>query len=168
MIHFKEANIVDIPLIQSLAKQTWYPTYVNILTPDQSAFMMEMMYSTDSLQQQMNVQQHHFILCLNGETAVGFASWSELPESNRYKLHKCYVSPEWHGQGVGRKMIEQVIIDIASSVPATIELNVNRHNNARDFYHRLGFTVVREEDIAIGNGYFMNDYVMQKQIGGCN
>jgi ribosomal protein S18 acetylase RimI-like enzyme len=46
----------------------------------------------------------------------------------------------------------------------TLQLNVNRNNPAKIFYEKLGFAVLNEEDIDIGNGYFMNDYVMQKMI----
>ena len=35
----------------------------------------------------------------------------------------------------------------------------------KEFYEKLGFTVIKEEDIDIGNGYLMNDYVMEKKIG---
>jgi ribosomal protein S18 acetylase RimI-like enzyme len=38
---------------------------------------------------------------------------------------------------------------------------VNRENKAIGFYNKLGFTIIAEEDIPIGNGFFMNDYVMQ-------
>jgi len=41
---------------------------------------------------------------------------------------------------------------------------VNRQNNAKNFYEKLGFVVIKEEDIDIGNGYFMNDYVMEMML----
>jgi len=40
-------------------------------------------------------------------------------------------------------------------------LQVNRDNNANGFYEKHGFTILKEIDLAIGNGYFMNDYVME-------
>ncbi len=43
-------------------------------------------------------------------------------------------------------------------------LNVNRCNKARNFYEARGFQVIAEEDIDIGNGYLMNDYLMQKDL----
>jgi ribosomal protein S18 acetylase RimI-like enzyme len=41
---------------------------------------------------------------------------------------------------------------------------VNRHNRALHFYEKQGFKIIREEDIDIGSGYFMNDYVMELTI----
>ena len=45
-----------------------------------------------------------------------------------------------------------------------MELNVNRFNPAKRFYERHGFQVVRDEVIAIGNGYVMDDHVMQRAL----
>jgi len=47
---------------------------------------------------------------------------------------------------------------------SSLQLNVNRNNNAKVFYEKIGFAVIKEEDIDIGNGYLMNDYVMEKKV----
>lgn len=165
MIQFRNAEVQDIPQIRELAFAIWPQAYAKILTAEQSHYMLEMMYSPESLFRQMDVQQHRFIIACENDSAVGFASWSFTKETHIYKLHKIYVLPDKQGGGIGKKLINQVIADIGSSVSAILELNVNRFNNAKEFYSRLGFKVVREVDIAIGNGFFMNDYVMQKSIG---
>ena len=36
-----------------------------------------------------------------------------------------------------------------------------RNNSAQIFYRKMGFEVVRTEDNHIGNGFYMNDYVME-------
>jgi len=46
-----------------------------------------------------------------------------------------------------------------------LELNVNRNNPAKGFYKKMGYAVVYEEDISIGP-YWMNDYVMRKDLIG--
>jgi hypothetical protein len=43
-------------------------------------------------------------------------------------------------------------------------LNVNKYNSAQDFYKKLGFCIDYEEVIDIGNGYVMDDYVMEKEL----
>jgi hypothetical protein len=40
-------------------------------------------------------------------------------------------------------------------------LQVARKNKAKYFYEKLGFTVIATADFDIGNGYFMNDYIME-------
>ena len=127
-------------------------------------YMLEMMYSESSLQHQINVRHHQFIIACDGDEPVGFASWSSTPEEEIYKLHKIYVLQNQQGKGTGKKLIEHIIEAVRPTGAVILELNVNRHNKARAFYSRLGFTVVREEDIDIGRGYFMNDYVMQRSL----
>jgi hypothetical protein len=41
-----------------------------------------------------------------------------------------------------------------------MELNVNRENRAVGFYLRMGMHHARTVDVAIGDGYYMNDYIM--------
>ena len=51
-----------------------------------------------------------------------------------------------------------------ASLPCAIELNVNRQNPAVDFYLHMGMHIDRQGDFPIGNGYFMNDYIMKKEL----
>ena len=48
--------------------------------------------------------------------------------------------------------------------PCLMELNVNRNNKALHFYEKMGMRKLREGDFPIGNGYYMNDYIMGLNI----
>ena len=48
--------------------------------------------------------------------------------------------------------------------PCLMELNVNRNNKALLFYERMGMRKLREGDFPIGNGYYMNDYIMRLEL----
>ena len=63
-------------------------------------------------------------------------------------------------------MLDFIINDIKPLQAAQLELNVNRKNKAINFYKKYGFTILKEEDIDIGEGYFMNDYVMGMEVKG--
>ena len=141
----------------------WPQTYSSIISPEQIAYMLEMIYSERSLQTQMK-EKHEFIIVNDGRDPVGFASFS-LVGPGIYKLHKIYLLPSMQGKGAGKFVINEIIKAMVRKGGNTIRLNVNRNNKAKDFYEKLGFTIMQEEDIDIGNGYFMNDYVMEKKIG---
>ena len=64
----------------------------------------------------------------------------------------------------GKFVLNHIQNDILTKGAKTLQLNVNRNNIAKTFYEKLGFKVIRTEDIDIGNGYFMNDYIMEKQL----
>lgn len=157
-MRIRKATEDYIPLIRQLTSRVWPQTYIPIIGEEQVNYMLEMMYSAESLTAQLK-EGNEFIIVYDGEEPVGFASFG-LVSPNTYKLHKLYVLTSMHGKGAGRYMIGEIIKKLIERNARQLLLNVNRNNPAKKFYEKLGFTVIKEEDIAIGNGYFMNDYVM--------
>ena len=124
--------------------------------------MLDMMYGESSLKQQMH-KGSQFIFVYDNEEPVGFAAYFQK-ESSIFKLDKIYVLPSQQGKGTGRFVIDYIINDIKQKGGTALQLQVNRYNNAKTFYEKLGFVVIEETDFQIGNGYFMNDYVMEKKL----
>ena len=160
---FQQATEKDIPHLIALQEQIWEPTYRDLLSPEQISYMFERIYSPEALAHQM-AEGHTFLLAYAQESLIGFAAYSVVDLSGqRYKLHKLYVLPAGQGQGWGRQLIEEVGRQCRERGGNQLTLNVNRDNEARWFYEKMGFIVVREEDIPIGP-YWMNDYVLEKDL----
>jgi len=166
MIEIKTATTLDIPIIHSLAHQIWPKTFAEILSAKQLEYMLDLMYSYESLQYQIETEEHRFIIAYENKKPLGFAAYYPKDKTSHslYKLDKIYVLPDQHGKGIGKKLIEYIISIIKPMGASILELNVNRSNNAVTFYQKLGFTTTSEVDLPIGEGYFMNDYVMQKSL----
>jgi ribosomal protein S18 acetylase RimI-like enzyme len=124
--------------------------------------MLEKFYSTASLNKQMK-NNHYFFLALLNYSPVGFASFS-CKDGSTYKLQKLYVLPEFQKSGVGKKLLETVETVAKSMGAEKLQLNVNRENKARGFYEKNKFRRITEEDIDIGHGFFMNDFIMEKEL----
>lgn len=152
----------DIPLIRDLTFKIWPPTYSSILSGQQIDYMLALMYNEKALAEQMQ-QGHEFVIIYDGVQPIGFASVG-LVEPQVFKLHKLYVLPSYQGKGAGRFAIQELKKAIGRKGGRSLLLNVNRYNNARSFYEKAGFTIVGKEDIDIGNGYFMNDYIMEMKL----
>lgn len=161
-LSLRRAYEKDIPLIRDLSRQVWPQTYSMILSPEQISYMLEMMYSEQALSRQMQ-EKHEFIIVSDGNEPIGFASFSFIGDGV-YKLHKIYILPNIQGKGAGKYVIAEILKAISRKGGKSLQLNVNRNNKALDFYTKLGFSIIRSEDIDIGNGYFMNDYVMEKKL----
>ena len=148
-----------LPVIQNLANIIWPATYSELVTPQQVDYMMELIYSNSSLQKQIE-KGHQFIIAYDDDKAVAFASYSAREDNPEvYKLHKIYILPNQQGKGIGKQLIDYIKNDI---IPASsLQLNVNRNNKALQFYQKIGFKIIAEEDIDIGNGFYMNDYIME-------
>jgi GNAT superfamily N-acetyltransferase len=163
MFEVKTASLTDIPLIRELNLQVWPQTYAAILSPAQIDYMLEMMYSEASLKKQMTEDGCLFVIIYNEDRPVGFASFAK-EENTTWKLHKIYVLPDQQGKGTGKFLLNYIIDEIKKAGGTSLLLQVNRYNKAREFYERLGFSVIKIADFDIGNGYFMNDYVMERKL----
>lgn len=165
MITIQAADTIHIPIIQSLATAIWPVTFQHILSKDQIDYMMEMMYSTEALTTQLNEQYHRYLLAKMNDQPIGYLSY-ETAYKNRSitKIHKIYLLPSVQGMGLGKKFFDHVAAIAHREGDRKLCLNVNRNNTALAFYQKIGFIQVGQEDIAIGNGYLMEDYILEKDI----
>lgn len=147
-------------VIREIAYKTWPVAYVDLLSVEQIRYMLELMYNEKELQE----LQHEFILAEESNKYLAFASYElNFCKLTTTKIHKIYVLPEDQGQGVGYSLIQKIEEISKKNGDKKLLLNVNRFNNkAIRFYNRFGFEIVSEENIEIGNGFIMEDYIMIK------
>lgn len=165
---YRQATIEDIAIIREIAKKTWFDTYEPILGKQQPQYMFDLIYSPEGLEEQINNGQvfviQHASDNENEDTPVAFASYSMKIENEKiYKLNKLYLNPDFQGGGLGKKLLIEIEKQIKEIGGEWLDLNVNRYNKAKLFYERMGFEIIAEENIPIGE-YFMNDYVMRKKL----
>lgn len=135
-----------------------------LLTEDHVEYMFTERYSIEEITSQMEDGSQTYLLLLDDEHPIAFASYGPREEdASVYKLHKLYCLPSTQGKGCGKALINEVFKQVAELGVKTLDLNVHRQNKARNFYEKMGFTIVYEEDIPIGP-YWMNDYVMRKEL----
>jgi diamine N-acetyltransferase len=159
-----EGNATHIPVIVEIAETTWAATYGTILAPEEMRYMLDTIYAADTLLRVMQDGSQKFLLIKEKFGYAGFAAYGKRQtEPGVFKLHKIYVLPNNQGKGYGKLLIDSVKKQLASQNASALDLNVNRYNPAQDFYKKLGFKVIREEDVPIGQ-YFMNDYVMRLEL----
>ncbi len=160
-----EATTDHIYNIQVLSNVIWPATFSNILSQEQISYMMDMMYSTSSLEKQINELNHHYLLAEEDGEYLGYLSYElNYKGTPITKIHKIYVLPSIQGKGVGRLFIDAVSKLALKNNNTLLSLNVNRYNRAIDFYKRMGFDFFASENIEIGNGFLMEDFVMNKDL----
>jgi ribosomal protein S18 acetylase RimI-like enzyme len=161
MITLRKAKEDDIEIIMDIAAATWPSTYLDIIGQAQIDYMLDKMYNKGELLKQF-MEGHIFLIAEEGENQFGFAGYSIIGHDARiYKLHKLYVLPSAHGKGVGKILINEVFNQVKDAGGSALQLNVNKHNKAKDFYLKGGFTIKESVKLDIGEGYFMDDYVME-------
>ena len=165
MQDIRKATIENIPQIHSMASVVFPDTYKDILSSEQIDYMMEWMYSEESLHKQMTEDGHLYYIAYKDNQPAGYLSIQ--PEGKDiYHLQKLYVLPAYQGMRLGAQLFRHAIAAIKELHPAPCQmrLNVNRYNKALTFYQKMGMAKVDEGDFPIGNGYYMNDYIMGMEI----
>lgn len=163
-MEIRKAAQEDYKTIFDIAAVTWDDAYRSILSEAQLDYMMDMMYSPASFIDQLSIKGHHFIIASLNGVEMGFASYELNYLYGTTKLHKLYVLPETQGTGMGRALINAVENAARANGNDRVILNVNRFNKAIRFYEKNGYTNTGAEDVQIGNGYVMEDYVMEKVL----
>ena len=120
---------------------------------------------TDSETCAANIPRHIYFLAYEECEAAGYVSVQQQGE-DLFHLQKIYVLPCYQGAHCGSFLFREAIkyIKEVHPGPCLMELNVNRNNKALQFYEHMGMRKLREGDFPIGNGYYMNDYIMGLEI----
>mgnify|MGYP000556935261 FL=1 len=171
----RTATLTDRALIRSISERTWPSTYGHIISQEQIDFMLDWMYSDESLEKQMDSGCVFYIASIKKENeqweAVGFCSVSPEEEENNstekvegskaHKLNKLYVLPSAQGTGAGKALLNKSIEVVKAAGSSSLFLQVNKLNTAYSFYLKHGFIKEAEYKFDIGNGFYMDDYVMR-------
>ena len=157
-------KIEELEIVKDLAYRIWPKTYGHIISQDQMTYMLNWMYSLETLE--TNFNKNHTYICLSSTGIdIGFLDLeTNDPELGNMKIHKIYVLPEFHGKGFGYELMKKARDFALENDMNSLTLQVNRDNKAVDFYKRYGFEIIDEKDFYIGNGFYMNDFVMRYNI----
>lgn len=149
----------DISTVQQLAREIWEEHYLPIIGQQQIDYMLDLFYSTEKIQKELEDGVFWEILYLENE-AIGYLV-CEVEEEN-IQLSKLYLKSKVRGKGLGKFLIDRSIEIAKENNKNSIRLNVNKNNTQSiAFYERVGFLKVEEGVFDIGNGYFMDDFIYE-------
>lgn len=160
----KDAFPNEFNIIRDIAERTWPATYGHVLSAAQLDYMLQKGYSGEMLTSDYN-QGTCFLLVEENGRFLAFAAFRhDFKEKGRTHIQKIYVLPEAQGKDIGRMLMREMEKRAIEKGSHKMTLNVNRANKAQHFYARLGYGIVEIVDIPIGDGYLMEDFVMEKKL----
>jgi len=155
----------DLAVVAELAVEIWRQHYPGIITSEQIEYMLARGYSRAALRRFVSEAGAGLALAYVGERLAAFAAYHRADRASEIKLDKLYVHHDYHGRGVGTRLIAHVEAAARAQQRTTLILNVNKNNvRAIAAYEKNGFAVRESVVVDIGAGYVMDDYVMAKQL----
>jgi diamine N-acetyltransferase len=157
----------DIGPVCALAREIWLQHYPGIITVRQIEYMLAQRYSPAAIRMQLQAGAAWWDkLEVRGELC-GFASYERGTEARAMKLDKLYVHQLVRGRGYGTALIDHVAKVAGRQGMNKLTLQVNKYNHGSvAAYRRAGFAVAKTVKVDIGNGFFMDDYMMEKDVRG--
>ena len=159
LMDFERLNIGDedgLDRMSAMATAIVREHYDPMIGKEQNDYMIEKFQSVGAIRDQLSRGYRYYFIGAEGRT-VGFCAF--YPRGGAMYLSKLYLYREERGKGYSREIVKFVGQCARDEGLSSIELNVNRHNDAVFAYEKLGFKRLRTEKNDIGSGFFMDDYV---------
>ncbi|WP_343208401.1 GNAT family N-acetyltransferase [Anaerolentibacter hominis] len=151
--------------LAEIANEVWHEFFVSILTPEQIDYMVEKFQSYPAMTDQVEHQGYeYFFMRLDG-TDIGYTGIRSDGDEGKLFLSKLYLKKEYRGRGFASQAFAFLEgLCLARGLNA-IWLTVNRYNDHTiAVYKKKGFEVMRTQVADIGNGFVMDDYIMEKKL----
>jgi ribosomal protein S18 acetylase RimI-like enzyme len=159
------ATEADLAAVAELAGVVWRRHYPGIVTSEQIEYMLAHGYSHAALKRFVTTEGAGLDLARVGDRLVGFGAYYLVDGTSETKLDKLYVHQDFHGRGVGSRLIASAESVARARGCGTLILQVNKNNaKAIRAYQRNGFAVREAVVVDIGGGFVMDDYVMAKTL----
>ena len=163
MLSLRAVSQAEIPELASLASDIWHEYFPCILTDGQIDYMVDRFQSEGAMRDQISEKGYRYYFLVRGGETVGYTGI--MAEGDALFISKLYLKKEFRGKGLGTEALG-LIFDICRSEGfGRTYLTVNRGNaKAIRAYERNGFVTIRSQVADIGNGYVMDDFVMEKRF----
>lgn len=156
-----EKQIIEI---EKAANQVWHNYYKDIYSEEQIDYMLQKYHSREALKQQMAEKYVYYMLLSDGDFA-GYLCFKMF--SDHVLISRLYIKAEYRRQGLAKKVL--AIFDNISHNEEFRQIKklktyIERNNTfALNVYEHLGFKIVKSVDTDIGNGFFCEDYLMERK-----
>lgn len=161
-IEIKRASKDEISKLAEVANQIWHEYLIPIIGEEQVEYMVDKFQSVQGITEQIQKGYQYYFALYNNEVAGYFGI---QPQNEKLFLSKLYLKKEFRGKGIASNMFSYIVDTAKSSDKKSIYLTVNRYNdNTISVYKHMGFEIVKEQKADIGNGFYMDDYIMEYQL----
>lgn len=163
MIDFKEIKQEEISHLAELASKIWHEYWTVILTPEQIDYMVENFQSEKAIRNQYKNENYTYYFIQEDGKNIGYFGISD--KKDYMFLSKLYISKDYRHKGIGGKAFEKIKQIACEKGYTSIQLTVNKYNkNTIAAYNKWGFKTIDSVVTDIGQGFVMDDYIMEYRL----
>ena len=155
-------NEEQIKKVYELAGIIWREHYISIISVEQIEYMIQSFQSFEAISAHIK-DGYDYCLFADAKAEVGYISYKIIDDA--LFLSKIYVLAEHRGKGYAKAAVEFLKKIAVAEKCVKIRLTVNQNNHSSiKAYEKMGFVNARVQIADIGNGFFMEDFVMELNI----
>ena len=163
-VRFQTITAAELGTLRTFAGEVFAAHFSTLLPAAQIEHMITRQFVPDVVRAELARGVRWEWLRGSDDGPFGFLSCGPR-DGPGYPLRKVYLAAEVRGLGLGRLMVERVLEHAERAGAEVVRLTVNRRNAGPvAVYRRLGFRVVDEVDVPIGEGFVMDDFVMERPL----
>lgn len=153
-----------IAITANLAHKIWNQHYVPIIGQAQVDYMIDKFQNVEAFTKQIEDGYLYYLISQDCVHCGYLALVPDIP-NEKLMVSKIYVDADFRGFGLGLKLMNFAVDLAQKSHAKTVWLTVNKHNsNSINWYKNYGFKIIKSIQLDIGNGFVMDDYLMEKVL----
>ncbi|OUP09192.1 GNAT family N-acetyltransferase [Collinsella sp. An2] len=156
----------DQERLAELAGGIWREYWPALIGADQTEYMVAQFQSLDAIRRDMAEHDYEYwFICAEDGHVVGYTGGHVEPETNRFFISKIYLLAAERGRGYARAVVEFYERLCRERGLRAMHLTVNKHNELGvRAYRGTGFATIDSVETPIGEGFIMDDYIMEKAV----
>jgi len=159
----------EVEALAHMAHHIWNEYWPALIGQEQTDYMVEKFQSLNAFRADIadNGYEYWFIMDDEGDTPriIGYTGGHTESETNRFFISKIYLLADERGKHFASRVIEFYDRLCADRGLAALYLTVNKHNELGiRAYRAKGFETIDAVETDIGEGFVMDDYIMEKKL----
>lgn len=156
----------EIEKLARVADEIWHEYWPALIGKAQTDYMVEQFQSIKVIRHDMSVHAYEYWFIEDEQGGIlGYTGGHVEPETNRFFISKIYLYEEARGHGYARRTVEFYDELCRERGLSAMYLTVNKRNElGTRAYRGTGFEVIESVETDIGEGFVMDDYIMERKV----
>lgn len=173
-ILIRRAEAHEAEALAELGRNTFCDTFAHLYRPEDLHAYLERAYHVETHRRELADASLFHVVAVSGDTLAGFTKSGPcgLPVDTggerAYELCRLYIIRSMQGRGIGRRLMDAVLMRAQEEAMDAMYLGVWEHNHAAQrFYARYGFEPAGEYRFYVG-AHADRELILRKRLRGAD